>query len=173
MRAKQPHIIENIANSKKGSSSGAAESEAISPEAAWQVTEGLQDALRTGVGPIAFSEFGEGHACGRKTGTAYNFTDTCAFSDSTACLWVGFDHLTRIYRSAFGKDLALPIWTKIMNVAADEFPAVKFRGRIPKARRDLQAHWTLATPRRPRCRWRGTRNIHGVRHGGTGSENSL
>ena len=43
----------------------------------------------------------------------------------TCGVWVGFDRPTRIYRGAFGKDLALPIWAKIMNAAGEEFPAVK------------------------------------------------
>ena len=40
----------------------------------------------------------------------------------TCGVWVGFDKPTKIYRGAFGKDLALPIWSKIMNVAEKEFP---------------------------------------------------
>jgi membrane peptidoglycan carboxypeptidase len=63
-----------------------------------------------------------------KTGTAYNFTDTyfLGYNSSITCgVWVGFDRPTRIYRGAFGKDLALPIWAKIMNVAAEEMPALK------------------------------------------------
>ena len=154
LRAKQPHIIEKIANSE-GKQIFKAEPQkvkAISPEAAWQVTEGLQDALRTGVGSIAFSEFGlKDMPVAGKTGTAYNFTDTYFFgySSSVTCgVWVGFDRPTRIYRGAFGKDLALPIWTKIMNVAADGFPAVKFpRPNTLKPVEICRRSGLLATPR--------------------------
>ena len=154
LRAKQPHIIEKIANSE-GKQIFKAEPQkvkAISPEAAWQVTEGLQDALRTGVGSIAFSEFGlKDMPVAGKTGTAYNFTDTYFFgynSSVTCGVWVGFDRPTRIYRGAFGKDLALPIWTKIMNVAADEFPAVKFpRPDTLKPVEICRRTGLLATPR--------------------------
>lgn len=154
LRAKQPHIIEKIANSE-GKQIFKAEPQkvkAISPEAAWQVTEGLQDALRTGVGSIAFTEFGlKDMPVAGKTGTAYNFTDTYFFgynSSITCGVWVGFDRPTRIYRGAFGKDLALPIWTKIMNVAADEFPAVKFpRPDTLKPVEICRRTGLLATPR--------------------------
>lgn len=132
VRAKQPHIIEKIA-SAEGKQIFKAEPQkvkAISPEAAWQVTEGLQDALREGAASIAFTEFGlKAMPVAGKTGTAYNFTDTYFFgynSSVTCGVWVGFDRPTRIYRGAFGKDLALPIWTKIMNIASEELPAVKF-----------------------------------------------
>ncbi|HEY5778633.1 MAG TPA: transglycosylase domain-containing protein [Terrimicrobiaceae bacterium] len=154
LRAKQPHIIEKIANSE-GKQIFKAEPQkvkAISPEAAWQVTEGLQDALRTGVGSLAFTEFGlKDIPVAGKTGTAYNFTDTYFFgynSSITCGVWVGFDRPTRIYRGAFGKDLALPIWTKIMNVAADEFPAVKFpRPDTLKPVEICRRTGLLATPR--------------------------
>lgn len=154
LRAKQPHIIEKIANSegKQIFNAEPQKVKAISPEAAWQVTEGLQDALRTGVGSIAFSEFGlKDMPVAGKPGTAYNFTDTYFFgynSSVTCGVWVGFDRPTRIYRGAFGKDLALPIWTKIMNVAADEFPAVKFpRPDTLKPVEICRRTGLLATPR--------------------------
>jgi len=53
------------------------------------------------------------------------FTDTYFFgyTNAVTCgVWVGFDKPTKIFRGAFGKDLALPIWTKIMNAAAKPFP---------------------------------------------------
>jgi membrane peptidoglycan carboxypeptidase len=101
---------------------------AISPEAAWQVHAGLEEALRLGTGSVAFANYGlKDMPVAGKTGTAYNFTDTYFFgynSSVTCGVWVGFDRPTKIFRGAFGKDLALPIWTRIMNQAAQEFPAV-------------------------------------------------
>ncbi len=102
---------------------------AISPAAAFQTNAGLEDALRRGTGAIAFTSYGlEDRPFAGKTGTAYNFTDTYFFgydSSVTCGVWVGFDKPTRIYRGAFGKDLALPIWSKIMNAAAADLPANK------------------------------------------------
>ena len=84
-------------------------------------------------------------------GTAYNFTDTYFFgynSSVTCGVWVGFDRPTRIYRGAFGKDLALPIWTRIMNVAAEEFPTVKLpKPDTLKAAEICRRSGLLATPR--------------------------
>ena len=84
-------------------------------------------------------------------GTSYNFTDTYFFgynSSVTCGVWVGFDRPTQIYRGAFGKDLALPIWATIMNVAADELPALKLpRPDTLKAVEICRRSGLLATPR--------------------------
>ncbi len=154
LRAKQPHIIEKIENAE-GKQIFKAEPQkvkAISAEAAWQVNEGLEDVLRVGVGSIAFTEFGlKNVPLAGKMGTSYNFTDTYFFgynSSVTCGVWVGFDRPTQIYRGAFGKDLALPIWTNIMNVAADELPAVKLpRPDTLKAVEICRRSGLLATPR--------------------------
>jgi membrane carboxypeptidase/penicillin-binding protein len=129
-RPKQPYIIEKITDTD-GKTIFAEKSEkvrAVSPEAAWQVHAGLEEAIRLGTGSAAFANYGlKNMPVGGKTGTAYNFTDTYFFgynSSVTCGVWVGFDRPTRIYRGAFGKDLALPIWTRVMNQAADRFPAV-------------------------------------------------
>ena len=154
LRAKQPHILEKIENAE-GKQIFKAEPQkvkAISAEAAWQVNEGLEDVLRVGVGSIAFSEFGlKNVPVAGKTGTSYNFTDTYFFgynSSVTCGVWVGFDRPTQIYRGAFGKDLALPIWATIMNVAADELPALKLpRPDTLKAVEICRRSGLLATPR--------------------------
>jgi penicillin-binding protein 1A len=124
---------------------------AISREAAYQVHSGLEDALHRGTGTISAS-YGLGdYPSAGKTGTAYNFTDTyfLGYNSSVTCgVWVGFDKPTRIFRGAFGKDLALPIWTRIMNTAAQEFPAVKFvRPETLKEVEICRSSGLLATPR--------------------------
>ncbi|MEI6034840.1 MAG: transglycosylase domain-containing protein, partial [Verrucomicrobiae bacterium] len=94
--------------------------QAISPEAAFQVHAGLADIMRSGPGETAQP------TVAGKSGTAYNFTDTYFFgyTNAVTCgVWVGFDKPTKIYRGAFGKDIALPIWAKIMAAAAKDFPA--------------------------------------------------
>jgi penicillin-binding protein 1A len=132
LRPKQIYIIEKI-DDARGTRMFTAKPEkvrALSPEAAYQVTTGLEDVLRKGTGSIAFSDYGlKDMPVAGKTGTTYNFTDTYFFgynSSVTCGVWVGFDRPMQIFRGAFGKDLALPIWTKIMNTAAEQFPAVKF-----------------------------------------------
>jgi len=128
IRPMQPYIIEKITDAS-GATVFAGKTKkfrALSPEAAWQVHAGLEEAIRLGTGSPAFSSYGlKNIPVAGKTGTAYNFTDTYFFgynSSVTCGVWVGFDRPARIYRGAFGKDLALPIWTKIMNEAAVEFP---------------------------------------------------
>ena len=37
-------------------------------------------------------------------------------------MWAGFDKPQKIYRGAFGRELALPIWVDIMNAAAQSYP---------------------------------------------------
>ena len=99
---------------------------AISPAAAYQTHSALSDYMQKGAGQLATKKFGLGpFPVAGKSGTAYNFTDTyfVGYSDAVTCgVWVGFDKPTKIFRGAFGKDLALPIWSKIMNVAARQFP---------------------------------------------------
>jgi len=132
LRPKRPYIIDRIVAPDGESifSSTAEKVQAISPEAAFQVNAGLQDALHKGTGAIAFTQYGlKNVPIAGKTGTAYNFTDTyfMGYNSSVTCgVWVGFDRPTEIFRGAFGKDLALPIWTKIMNEASDELPALNF-----------------------------------------------
>src|SRR5262249_41298189 len=48
----------------------------------------------------------------------------CAGDDSneTRAVWEGFDKPQKIYRGAFGRELALPIWVDIMNAAAQNYP---------------------------------------------------
>ena len=126
--------------------------DAISPEAAFQVHAGLEEIMMRGAGAVAAAEFGLGNfPVAGKSGTAYNFTDTYFFGYTSAVtcgVWVGFDKPTKIYRGAFGKDLALPIWTKIMNVAAKDFPPREFAK--PSGLKDVEIcriSGLLATPR--------------------------
>jgi penicillin-binding protein 1A len=54
---------------------------------------------------------------GGKTGTAYNFTDLwfVGYSSAVTCgVWVGFDKPQSIYRGAFSNQIALPIWSQVI-----------------------------------------------------------
>jgi len=100
---------------------------ALSPEAAFQTHAGLTDIMHYGRGQAASTRFGLGRfPVAGKPGTAYNFTDTyfLGYTGRVTCgIWIGFDLPTRIYRGAFGSDLALPVWTQIMNAAAAGYPS--------------------------------------------------
>jgi Membrane carboxypeptidase (penicillin-binding protein) len=98
----------------------------ISDAAAYQAHVALRDALEVGTGAKARGTFGLGsfEAAG-KTGTAYGFTDTyfIGYTSAVTCgVWLGFDKPTQIYRGAFGGDLALPLWTDVINSSVSEFP---------------------------------------------------
>ncbi len=101
----------------------------IKPETAYEVHSCLVDALQSGTGKAAVSEFGlKKMPAAGKTGTAYDFTDALFAgydSNFTCAVWTGFDKPQKIYRGAFGRELALPIWVDIMNAAAQQYPPRK------------------------------------------------
>ena len=71
---------------------------------------------------------------GGKTGTAYNFTDVwfVGYSSEVTCgVWLGFDQQRgkpkqSIYRGAFSKDLALPVWAELMKATFDTYKPQDF-----------------------------------------------
>ena len=127
---------------------------AISPAAAFQVHAGLEEIMKRGAGAGATADLGLGQfPVAGKSGTAYNFTDAYFFGYTSAVtcgVWVGFDKPTKIYRGAFGKDLALPIWTKIMNVGAKAFPPQPFAK--PAELREVEICRTSGLLATPRCK---------------------
>jgi len=98
----------------------------IKPETAYEVHSCLVEALQSGTGKAAFTEFGlKKMPAAGKTGTAYDFTDALFAgydSNFTCAVWAGFDKPQKIYRGAFGRELALPIWVDVMNGAAQSYP---------------------------------------------------
>ena len=100
---------------------------AISPQTAYEVHSCLVDALNSGTGKAAHSEFGLKKipdAAG-KTGTAYDFTDAlfAGYDNALTCVvWAGFDKPQKIYRGAFGREIALPVWVDVMNASVDHYP---------------------------------------------------
>src|SRR5499427_3171 len=124
------HILERI-EEKDGTLVWDAKRESIrklvtKPETAYEVHSCLADALESGTGKAAFAEFGlKKIPAAGKTGTAYDFTDALFAgydSNFTCAVWTGFDKPQKIYRGAFGHELALPIWADIMNAAAQNYP---------------------------------------------------
>lgn len=129
-RPNAPHILDRI-EEKDGTLVWDSKQENIrklvtKPETAYEVHSCLVDALQSGTGKAAFTQFGlkKVPAAG-KTGTAYDFTDALFAgydSNFTCAVWAGFDKPQKIYRGAFGRELALPIWVDIMNAAAQSYP---------------------------------------------------
>ncbi|MEP7071788.1 MAG: PBP1A family penicillin-binding protein [Verrucomicrobiota bacterium] len=129
-RPATPHIVNEI-EEKDGTVWHAQRSvtkqEVVKPETAYEVHSCLVDALEKGTGRAAASQFGlKKMAAAGKTGTAYEFTDVLfAGYDSaiTCAVWAGFDKPQKIFRGAFGHDIALPVWVDVMNAALDRYPA--------------------------------------------------
>jgi len=99
----------------------------VEDSTAWQVHSLLTDALVRGTGSRAMSDYGLAVAgAAGKTGTAYNFTDVwfLGYDEAVTCgVWMGFDRPRQIFRGAFGKDLAMPVWVDVMNSSREAFPS--------------------------------------------------
>jgi membrane peptidoglycan carboxypeptidase len=129
-RPSAPHILEKI-EEKDGTAwhaQGSASMEKVIPPAiAYEVHSCLVDALNEGTGRAARTEFGlKKMEAGGKTGTAYDFTDVlfAGYDSAVTCaVWAGFDKPQRIFRGAFGHDIALPVWVDVMNASAEQYPA--------------------------------------------------
>ena len=129
-RPNTPHILDRI-EEKDGTLVWDGKQQTIrkivtKPETAFEVHSCLVDALQSGTGKAAFTQFGlKKMPAAGKTGTAYDFTDALFAgydSNFTCAVWAGFDKPQKIYRGAFGRELALPIWVDIMNAAAESYP---------------------------------------------------
>jgi 1A family penicillin-binding protein len=129
-RPNAPHILERI-EEKDGTLVWDGKQQSVrklvtKPETAYEVHSCLADALQSGTGKAAFTQFGlKKMPAAGKTGTAYDFTDALFAgydSNFTCAVWAGFDKPQKIYRGAFGRELALPIWVDSMNAAATSYP---------------------------------------------------
>ena len=129
-RSGAPYILDRI-EEKDGtvvwqSPEDRAQQKVIKPETAYEVHSCLVDALESGTGRAAREKFGlKKFPAAGKTGTAYDFTDAffAGYDNSITCaVWAGFDKPQKIYRGAFGSEIALPIWVDIMNAASERYP---------------------------------------------------
>src|SRR5436190_5153304 len=130
-RATAPHILDRI-EEKDGTVVWEAPEDrtrqkVVKAETAYEVHSCLVDALETGTGRAAREKFGlKKFPAAGKTGTAYDFTDAlfAGYDNSITCaVWAGFDKPQKIYRGAFGSEIALPIWVDVMNAANERYPA--------------------------------------------------
>lgn len=128
-RPKLPHVLERI-EEKDGTVWHAqhdyGKQKVIKPEIAYEVHSCLVDALDRGTGKAARTQLGlKKMEAGGKTGTAYDFTDALfAGYDSaiTCAVWAGFDKPQQIFRGAFGREIALPVWVDVMNASVARYP---------------------------------------------------
>ncbi len=103
----------------------------IKETTAFEVHSCLAQVLEAdGTAERASNELGlKRYPLGGKTGTGYNFTDAwfLGYSSEVTCgVWIGLDQQrgkprASIYRGAFGKDIALPVWAEIMKATFDTY----------------------------------------------------
>jgi 1A family penicillin-binding protein len=130
-RPNPPHILDRI-EEKDGtvvweSPKDGTRQAVVKPETAYEVHSCLVEALGSGTGRAAREKFGlQKFPAAGKTGTAYDFTDAlfAGYDSSITCaVWAGFDKPQKIFRGAFGGEIALPIWVDVMNAANQRYPA--------------------------------------------------
>jgi penicillin-binding protein 1A len=107
----------------------------IKQTTAYEVHSCLAQVLEPdGTAERASNELGlKRYPLGGKTGTAYNFTDAwfVGYSSAVTCgVWIGIDQQrgkprASIYRGAFGKDIALPVWADVMKATFDAYRPVE------------------------------------------------
>ena len=129
----------------------------IEATTAYEIHTCLADVLERGTAERANSEMGlKKYPLGGKTGTAYNFTDLWFMGYSshvTAGVWIGFDQQRgkskpSIYRGAFSKDLALPVWAEVMKSTVDKYPPLPIQQPPGIIRCEICAHsGELASPK--------------------------
>ena len=151
VRPSEPYIIKRIED-KDGKvlfSETPETEQVIKATTAYEVHTCLADALERGTAERANSELGlKKYALGGKTGTAYNFTDLWFVgysSEITASVWIGFDQQRgkpkrTIYRGAFSKDLALPVWAEIMKSTVADYPPQPIQQPAGIIRCEICAH---------------------------------
>jgi len=103
----------------------------ISSSTAFIMQSMLSSVVRNGTASFAARQAGLTRPSGAKTGTTDNYTDTwlVGFTPDISCaVWVGFDSLRTIGRSASGGSIAGPIWarfiveaSKILEIPINDF----------------------------------------------------
>jgi penicillin-binding protein 1A len=132
---KQAYIIERIDNQRHKPIYLAAHisSQALDPGAAWMTSRLMQEVLTQGTAASARSLGFKLPAAG-KTGTTNDYKDAwfMGYTSTLTCgVWVGFDQPTTIVAHGYGAALALPVWTQVMNKAAQHYPAEPLQPTMP------------------------------------------
>ncbi len=124
---RQPYLITRVedAHGKMIYQASPQESRALSPAVCKLVTDGLQKVMERGTG--ASANF-HGTAAG-KTGTTNDYKDAwfVGYTRTLTCgVWVGLDEPAPIVAHGYGAALALPIWSDVMNAAAERYASRGF-----------------------------------------------
>jgi penicillin-binding protein 1B len=100
--------------------------QAVSPQAAFQVTHLLEGVIDNGTGKRV-RELGFSRIAAGKTGTTNDYNDAWFVGytpDLVTLVWVGFDQGEKL--NLTGAAAALPIWVDFMRGALEEFPDSSF-----------------------------------------------
>ena len=132
---KQAYVIERIDDQQHKPIYRAAHISvpALDPSAAWMTSELMEDVLMSGTAASARSLGFKLPAAG-KTGTTNDYKDAwfLGYTNTLTCgVWVGFDQPTTIIPHGYGAALALPVWTQVMNKAAEHYPAQPLQPTMP------------------------------------------
>jgi len=132
---KQAYIIERIDNQQHKPIFRAAHisAPALDPSAAWMTSQLMEQVLTSGTAASARSLGFRLPAAG-KTGTTNDYKDAwfLGYTTTLTCgVWVGFDQPTTIIPHGYGAALALPVWTQVMNKAAEHYPAQALQPTMP------------------------------------------
>src|SRR5438128_2985427 len=125
---KQAYVIERIddANHKPIYLAAHISTPALDPGAAWMTSRLMEEVLTRGTAATARSSLGFRLPAAGKTGTTNDYKDAwfLGYTSTLTCgVWVGFDQPTTIISHGYGAALALPVWTQVMNKAAQHYPA--------------------------------------------------
>jgi penicillin-binding protein 1A len=132
---RQAYIIERIDDQRHKPIYLAAHisSPAVDPGATWITSRLMQEVLTQGTAASARSLGFRLPAAG-KTGTTNDYKDAwfIGYTTTLTCgVWVGFDQPTTIIPHGYGAALALPVWTQVMNKAAQHYPAGPLQPTMP------------------------------------------
>jgi penicillin-binding protein 1A len=135
---KQSYIIERIddANHKPIYRAAHINVPALDPSAAWMASQLMEEVLTSGTAANSKSLGFRLPAAG-KTGTTNDYKDAwfLGYTSTLTCgVWVGFDQPTTIISRGYGAALALPVWTQVMNKAAQHYPAQPLQATMPMQR---------------------------------------
>jgi 1A family penicillin-binding protein len=125
----------------------------IEPGVAFEMHSFLTEVMQTGTASNAAQEFGlKTFPAAGKTGTAYNFTDVWFVgydSEVTCGVWAGFDKPQPILHGAFSNQIALPVWTDIMNASLAKQPPRELGRPIDLKR--VEVCLDTGLPASPKC----------------------
>src|SRR6478672_9896510 len=106
---------------------------ALDPGATWMASELMEQVLTQGTAASSRSLGFKLPAAG-KTGTTNDYKDAwfVGYTSTMTCgVWVGFDQPVTIIPHGYGAALALPVWTQVMNKAAQRYPPQPLQPSMP------------------------------------------